>query len=255
MRLPARLSLVWLLGCAALALAACSGKPKYPSCGGDKDCHEGEHCINKHCQQCGDDSQCEAFEQCQAGACVLRDGACRADGDCKNGGVCKNHKCAPCEDDRECGADKTCQDGRCIKRGTCEKDEDCADDEDCVDGVCKHAGLDKPGDANCRLEPVFFDFDVSGISDDAKNILSKDAECLQSVPGRGVVVLGHTDPRGTEEYNIALSEDRAQAVGDYLARLGIDPARLRFVPKGETEAVGTDESGWSQDRRVEFEWQ
>ena len=46
-----------------------------------------------------------------------------------------------------------------------------------------------------------------------------------------------------------------QSVADYLARLGIDPARLRVVPKGETEASGADEAGWSQDRRVEIEWQ
>ena len=78
---------------------------------------------------------------------------------------------------------------------------------------------------------------------------------MQSAPGRGVFLNGHTDPRGTEEYNIALSERRAQTVADYLARLGIDPARFRVVPRGETQATGTSESGWSRDRRVEIEWQ
>jgi peptidoglycan-associated lipoprotein len=102
---------------------------------------------------------------------------------------------------------------------------------------------------------VFFGFDTSGLDQAAKDTLAKDGECIKSVKDRGVLIVGHTDPRGTEEYNVALSEQRAQTVADYLARLGIDPARLNNVPKGETEAVGTDESGWSQDRRVELEWQ
>ena len=63
--------------------------------------------------------------------------------------------------------------------------------------------------------------------------------------------MGHTDPSGTDEYNIALSERRAQTVADYLARLGIDPARLQVVPKGETEPTWL---GDDKDRRVEFQW-
>lgn len=243
-----------LLGIVGL-LAGCPDKKlKYPSCGGDKDCKEGERCVNKQCLQCGDDSHCDAWEHCEKGACVLDEGKCNTSADCANGGVCKDHTCVPCQSDGECGADKSCQDGRCIARGTCEKDEDCADDEDCVDGRCQGAG-GAAGDAACQLAPVFFEFDGVTLNDDSKLTLNKNAECVQSVDGRGVALIGHTDPRGTEEYNIALSEKRAQAVGDYLARLGIDPARFRFVPKGETEAVGADEGGWQQDRRVEFEWQ
>jgi peptidoglycan-associated lipoprotein len=259
MRLPPPLSRALaplLVLAAALVLTGCpSKKMKYPLCGGDKDCKEGEHCVNKHCQQCGDDSHCEEFEHCEAGACVLDPGACREDGDCTGGQVCKQNKCSACESDAECGADKSCSNGKCLDRGTCSVDEDCADDEDCVDGVCKHAGRDKAPDVSCKLEPVFFDFDQTGLSEQTKSSLSGDAECMQEVQGRGVLIIGHTDPRGTEEYNIALSEHRAQTVGDYLARLGIDPARFRYVPKGETEAQGSDEQSWGQDRRVEFEWQ
>jgi peptidoglycan-associated lipoprotein len=242
-----------LVGVVGLLSGCPDKKPTYPTCGGDKDCQEGERCINKRCQQCGDDSHCAPFEHCDKGACVLNQGACRTSGDCPDG-VCKDNKCGPCQTDAECGPDRTCQNGRCLGRGACKVDEDCADDEDCIDGRCKREGRGD-GDAGCRLEPVYFGFDNVGLDDAARTALNNNAECVQSVQGRGVLVIGHTDPRGTEEYNIALSENRAQTVGDYLARLGIDPARFRFVPKGETEATGSDESGWSQDRRVELEWQ
>ncbi len=243
-----------VVGVVALLGGCPSKKTKYPLCGGDNDCKEGERCINKHCQACGDDSHCKPYEHCEKGACVLDPGACRESSDCPDGGVCKDNKCTPCEDDGECGADQRCQDGKCLKRGACKADEDCADDEDCVEGTCKRGDRDASA-APCPLEPVFFDFDTTQVSETAKAALGKDAECIGKAKDRGVLLVGHTDPRGTEEYNIALSEHRAQTVGDYLARLGIDPARFRFVPKGETEATGSDEAGWSQDRRVELEWQ
>jgi len=74
---------------------------------------------------------------------------------------------------------------------------------------------------------------------------------MSSNKDKGVLVIGHTDTSGTEEYNIALSERRAQQVADYLARLGTDPAKLQVVPKGETEPTG---NGDDKDRRVEFKW-
>jgi peptidoglycan-associated lipoprotein len=70
-----------------------------------------------------------------------------------------------------------------------------------------------------------------------------------------VSLISHTDPRGTDEYNIALSDQRGRAVADYLSRLGIDAGRLRVIPKGEGEAIGSNESTWAQDRKVEFQWQ
>ena len=66
-----------------------------------------------------------------------------------------------------------------------------------------------------------------------------------------VFVFGHTDTSGTEEYNIALSERRAQSAADYLSRLGADPAKMQVVPKGETEPSGL---GDDKDRRVELKW-
>jgi peptidoglycan-associated lipoprotein len=260
MRLPAStgdvraIAMAVAVGLAGLLAGCPDKKPKGPTCDSDADCRDGLRCVDRHCQACGGDGHCKPYEHCDKGACLLDDGACRTTADCKDGGACKNNKCSPCRSDGECGADRRCQDGRCLTRGACQKDEDCADDEDCVDGRCSREGRDGAA-GPCQLEPVFFGFDTSQIDPEARVTLERDAACVQKGKARGVMLVGHTDPRGTEEYNIALSESRAQSVGDFLSRLGVDPARFRVVPKGETEATGADESGWGQDRRVELEWQ
>jgi peptidoglycan-associated lipoprotein len=170
--------------------------------------------------------------------------------------VCKDQSCRACAADAECGEGGRCREGRCLRRGQCDTDEDCAEDEDCRNHVCLKArealtpGSDTP---KCTLQAVYFGFDQYVIAEDAKPLLQKNAECLSTTP-RGVAVVGMTDPRGTVEYNIGLSDDRAQAVMTYLSRLGIDPARLRKIPKGATEATGSDETGWALDRRVDLVW-
>ncbi|HEY8432102.1 MAG TPA: OmpA family protein, partial [Sandaracinaceae bacterium] len=60
------------------------------------------------------------------------------------------------------------------------------------------------------------------------------------------------DPRGTEEYNLALGERRARAVQSYLQNLGIDASRIHASSMGEEMASGTDEASWARDRRVDF---
>jgi peptidoglycan-associated lipoprotein len=66
----------------------------------------------------------------------------------------------------------------------------------------------------------------------------------------GVHVTGLTDPRGTEEYNLALGERRAQSAQQYMKSLGID--NVSSSSMGEELASGTEESGWARDRRVDF---
>jgi peptidoglycan-associated lipoprotein len=248
-----------LLVAGAVVAAGCGDKnPKYPGCDSDKDCQtraRGEHCVNKRCRQCASDGHCKKGETCIDGSCVLAPGACNADPDCTNGEVCRQNRCVACQGDSQCGADRRCRDGRCLSRGKCARDDDCADDEDCVKGACRRPGRSVPPDVNCQLAPVYFGFDQAGLADPSRGVLDQVAQCVQSAPGRGLLLSGYTDPRGTEEYNIALSERRAHTVANYLARLGIDPARFRVVPRGETLASGSDESGWSRDRRVEIEWQ
>jgi peptidoglycan-associated lipoprotein len=239
-----------------LATASCGDKgPKYPSCGSDKDCRKGEHCVNRTCRQCASDSHCKEGQSCEAGACRAPPGSCTADGDCDGAQVCVQGRCRSCTEDPQCGPDRKCRSGRCLARGRCGRNEDCADDEDCVRGECKRPGRARPPNVSCQLRSVYFSFDQAGLGREARDLLVQVAECVQSAPGRGVFLNGLTDPRGTEEYNIGLSERRARVVADYLARQGIDPARFRVVPRGETQASGSDESGWARDRRVDIEWQ
>ncbi len=76
-------------------------------------------------------------------------------------------------------------------------------------------------------------------------------ECYRG-QGSGVSLLlsGAADPRGTEEYNIALGERRAQAVRSYLVSLGLDGNSVSTTSVGEEMASGTDEAGWARDRNV-----
>ena len=247
------------LGLFLLTLFVVAGCPdkkaKYPNCKKDGDCKTGEKCINQRCVKCTEDKDCGAGKQCVDGACEPIPGWCSADGDCPNGQVCKNHKCEACASDSECGPGGRCRNGACLRQGQCQKDEDCKEDEDCVKGVCVKGGAGAGGDLpKCKLDTIFFDFDAATIREDSKEALKKNAECLSTTP-RGVTLGAHTDPRGTDEYNIALSDQRGRAVADYLSRLGIDASRLRVVPKGEGEATGTDDASWAKDRKVEFQWQ
>ena len=247
---------LFALVCLGFALAGCpSKKSKYPACGGDKDCKEGEKCVDKKCQQCAEDKDCDDGFACEAGACKRAQGSCDSDTDCAEGKVCKQNQCVACGNDADCGTSGRCSNGACLERGKCKVDEDCEDDEDCVDGVCQRLGREKPPDVDCTLATVFFGFDGTELTADSRDTLNSNAECVQKVTERNVLISGHTDPRGTEEYNIALSERRAAMVADYLARLGIDPARFRVIPRGETQSGGVDEESWQKDRKVSFEWQ
>ena len=98
---------------------------------------------------------------------------------------------------------------------------------------------------------MYFGYDDDRIQPSEGDRLAGNAQCIEQNTGTMVLVVGHTDTSGTEEYNIALSERRAQSVADYLSRLGTDPARMQVVPKGETEPTGL---GDDRDRRVEFQW-
>jgi peptidoglycan-associated lipoprotein len=249
--------LAWTLALAVVALTpGCPDKKlKYPACKKDQDCNEGEKCVDGKCQQCATKDDCGPGKICEGGECKLAPGACETDADCAEGRVCEQNRCVPCESDVDCGPSGRCSGGACLERGTCRVDEDCEDDEDCVDGSCQRLGRGKPPDVDCELATVYFGFDTSGIEGEAREQLNQNAECIQKAPDRNVLIAGHTDPRGTEEYNIALSEQRARSVADYLARLGIDPARFRVIPKGETESTGVDEDSWKLDRKVGFDWQ
>jgi peptidoglycan-associated lipoprotein len=107
------------------------------------------------------------------------------------------------------------------------------------------------------FSPVYFAFDDASLSRDAMLELDSLGAYLSDHPQIKVIVSGHTDERGTDEYNLALSAARATSVKDYLTRLRIDPARISTLPYGEEmpAAQGESEAAWSLNRRAEFSLQ
>lgn len=103
-----------------------------------------------------------------------------------------------------------------------------------------------------RLIPVFFSVDSAEIKETDKATLDKNAEWLRKNPDIKINVQGYADERGTDEYNLRLSEKRAKAVMDYLVEKGIDPKRLKFIGYGKELTKDTSEEGMAKNRRVDF---
>jgi peptidoglycan-associated lipoprotein len=235
---------------AGLLSASC--KPDYPSCETDKECHQKEFCVANKCQQCRDSNDCTAGSACNTGRCEPIAGYCRSKADCPANQECIANRCKACVSDKECPGGH-CVAGACTTKKPCKTENDCAQNEDCVNGFCTTEKAPPPPPKECALEAVFFDFNESALTTEATAALARDADCLKKV-GRAATLVGHTDPRGTQEYNLALSEKRAQSVRDHLGRLGLDGTKLSILPRGSLDAKGTDEPSWAQDRRVDFTW-
>jgi outer membrane protein OmpA-like peptidoglycan-associated protein len=101
---------------------------------------------------------------------------------------------------------------------------------------------------------VLFAYDKSNLSDEAKTSLNKLVKVLNSYPDTDIELQGHTDSKGSEEYNQALSERRANSVSGYLVGQGINGSRLTIKGFGETIPKYTNDTadGRTQNRRVEF---
>ena len=99
---------------------------------------------------------------------------------------------------------------------------------------------------------IYFDYDESTLTDESRDRLARNADLLKSQPQFLVTIEGHADSRGTNEYNLALGERRANAVRDYLTSLGVAGERLRTISYGEERGVCTEEEEncWSQIRRA-----
>ena len=243
-----------LFAIAVAALFAATGCPaNYPACETDKDCHPKEFCVANKCQQCRDSNDCPAGQSCKAGKCEAIPGYCRSKADCPANQECIASKCKACANDKECPGGQHCVKGACTSKKPCKTDNDCPQDEDCIQGFCSKEKAPAPPPVQCQLDAVYFDFNESALTTEATATLARDAECMKKV-SRPVQMVGHTDPRGTQEYNLALSERRAQSVRDHLGRLGVDGTQLSVLPRGSLDAKGTDEPSWAQDRRVDFNW-
>jgi hypothetical protein len=251
-------------------------KPVYPQCKKDKHCKVdlGEKCVDGKCQNCTTDEDCKAKGPngedwtCHEFLCtdpaLIPDASgpgglgspCTQTTDCSGGLVCKEGKCSHCTDDIECpGGTCDLSTGTCSTggSGSCQTDDDCGMDEICVNNQCQFSGIG-PGGANpCGLDAVFFAFDSPKIDAATAEQLKGVAECIKG-QGRQVFLEAHADPRGTEEYNIMLTDKRGQSVKKFLEDLGVEGNNMQVISKGDLESTGTDEASWAQDRRVQFVW-
>jgi len=103
-------------------------------------------------------------------------------------------------------------------------------------------------------EDVRFDFDSAVLNKKAMEILKKKASYLEKYSGVSATIEGHCDERGTNEYNLALGERRAESAKEFLINLGITASRLKTISYGEEKPLdaGHDQEAWSKNRRAHF---
>lgn len=229
-----RHSLVVLAGVVGALSLACP--PTYPKCTSDEQCKDkGEYCVNGQCQQCAVNEHC------------------------KQGFVCQGNTCVPkpeCSDAEPCPEGQRCEAGKCAavvteaprEPGTCDTPADCPGGQACEAGKCVTA---RP--AACELPTVRFGFNEATLTPEAQSQLRAVADCLRGRAGR-LTLEGHADERGTEEYNLALSNRRAAAVRRYLATLGVPDDQMETLGYGENRPLNpaSNEAAWSENRRVEL---
>ena len=131
-----------------------------------------------------------------------------------------------------------------------EKDEQVSPNLAVSGDILQACGITAVASANPK-----FEYDETELTPEDRTVLDQIATCLTTgaLKGKSVSLIGRADPRGTEEYNLGLGSRRAQSVSDYLARLGVSEPQLAVSTRGALDASGTDEAGWSEDRRVDIQ--
>jgi|SRR6185369_2405537 len=113
--------------------------------------------------------------------------------------------------------------------------------------------LNRYAQSHGYIQDAYFGYDESGLSADAQAALTSSANWLKG-DGKGynLLVEGHCDERGTEQYNLALGDKRANTAKEYLATLGVDGSRIRTVSYGEERPFdpGHDDAAWAKNRRA-----
>jgi peptidoglycan-associated lipoprotein len=101
---------------------------------------------------------------------------------------------------------------------------------------------------------AYFAFNSANVRPSDRAVLKKLADCFTTGPlkGRLMRLVGHADPRGEEEYNMALGEKRAANVKKSIANEGLNADQIQTVSRGELDATGVDEASWARDRRVDI---
>ncbi len=216
-----RISNSWLavVGASSALLVGGGCGPDYPKCDTDEDCRDGEYCVQGTCQQCRDDGDCGEGRRCAMGRCEDIEGYCRSESDCGQGERCEANRCVRAQ----------------LQQSMPEQ---------------------SPGEATepaCSLQPVYFDFDSDVLAPAARDVVQANVRCMRQLGITAVHLTGYTDPRGTEEYNLALGERRARTVRDYMVALGVDAGAIDISSMGEEMSRGTDEASWRLDRRVDVQ--
>jgi peptidoglycan-associated lipoprotein len=249
---------IFAVAIAAVAFLAVGCGPKYPNCENEEHCKEhGEHCVDKLCRECGSNDHCvaktgDACKICSANnTCVKEPGCCKSDMDCPGGKCWKNEgaetgRCGgECRTDGDCPADKECIGEKCVakKKAGCEPGS-CGPGKKCTDGICVWA---------CQFESVYFDFNESSLTSAARKVLAKNVECSNTI-GVPFSIEGHCDERGTEEYNLALGQRRANSSQRFLKKKGVKKDTMDTISYGEERPVCSEssESCWWRNRRAEF---
>jgi peptidoglycan-associated lipoprotein len=227
-----------------LFLAVACGGPKWPNCDNDESCKTDGHtgvCVDGKCVECRSDAGCPQGQACRNGTCSEILGFCDDAHACSGGATCgKDHKCHPielarepveCDDDHPCkGAGEKCQNGHCV--------------------------APPRGGPGCTDFPApKFDFESPELRADGKQVLQRLAQCMTtgSLKGSRVLLTGHCDNRGEYEFNMGLGAERAEEARKFLNSLGVPPEKITTSSRGKLDAVGTDETGWQNDRRVDVE--
>ena len=107
------------------------------------------------------------------------------------------------------------------------------------------------------LSRVYFDFDSYVLSAESRATLKQNAMVLKAAPMLKAKIEGHCDERGSDDYNLALGEQRAQSTMDYLTSLGVPNSQMSVVSMGELEPLdrASTEEAWAKNRRAEFKAQ
>jgi peptidoglycan-associated lipoprotein len=234
----------WLflvIGAIALVGLGC-GSPKWPNCDNDEHCNADGHkgvCMNGKCVDCRTDANCGAGKECKSGQCMQVVGYCDDRTVCPGGAPCTNHKCQEkvaslppreCSDEKPCPSGTRCENGHCVTPP-------------------------KGGPGCTDFAAPKFDFESPALRDASKQTLSRLATCLTtgSLKQSRVLLTGHCDNRGEYEFNMGLGAERAETVKVFLVSSGVGSDRVATSSRGKLDAVGTDESGWENDRRVDVE--
>ncbi|MDR1259858.1 MAG: peptidoglycan-associated lipoprotein Pal [Endomicrobium sp.] len=113
--------------------------------------------------------------------------------------------------------------------------------------------LKKSFSENNSLKVIYFGFDKSDLTTSSLKILKENVDYLTDNSNIKIILEGHTDDRGTTEYNLSLGQRRALKVKEYYVQLGIEPSRITAISYGKEKPVdlGNNELAWARNRRVE----